>query len=129
MRDETSEWIDKAEGDMRTARREFAATEWPNYDAVCFHAQQCAEKYLKSAIIEFGLILSRTHDLEALLSQLLPLKPEWDILQQAARNLSSMAVEIRYPGITADDEDAEEALRSAEAIRIAIREALRINVL
>jgi hypothetical protein len=33
MKDETAEWIQKAEGDMRTARREFAAIELPNFDA------------------------------------------------------------------------------------------------
>jgi HEPN domain-containing protein len=40
----TLEWIEKAEGDFATATREFAVTEKPNYDAVCYHAQQCAEK-------------------------------------------------------------------------------------
>jgi len=39
MKDETEEWVEKAEGDLRTARREIAITEGPNYDAVCFHAQ------------------------------------------------------------------------------------------
>jgi hypothetical protein len=34
-----------------------------------------------------------------------------------ARILSAMAVEVRYPGMIADEEDADEALRSANAIR------------
>jgi len=42
------EWIDKAEGDWNTARREYRVRKSPNYDAVCFHSQQCAEKYLKA---------------------------------------------------------------------------------
>ena len=46
MKDETAEWVEKAEGDWRTAQREFAVCEGPNYDAVCFHAQQCAEQGL-----------------------------------------------------------------------------------
>ena len=49
MKPETAEWIQKAEGDRGTARREFAVEDTPNYDAVCFHAQQCAEKYLKAS--------------------------------------------------------------------------------
>jgi len=44
----TLEWVDKAEGDLITARREYRARKSPNYDAVCFHAQQAAEKYLKA---------------------------------------------------------------------------------
>jgi len=50
MKVETIEWIGKAEGDIRTSQREFSVNEHPNYDAVCFHAQQCAEKYLKAQL-------------------------------------------------------------------------------
>ncbi len=39
----TAEWIAKAEGDFGTAERELDVKIDPNYDAVCFHAQQCAE--------------------------------------------------------------------------------------
>jgi hypothetical protein len=35
-----SEWVEKAEGDFQTAEREMRARKAPNYDAVCFHAQQ-----------------------------------------------------------------------------------------
>ena len=48
----TLEWIEKAEGDFGTAQRELSAAAPRNYDAVCFHAQQCAEKYLKAALQE-----------------------------------------------------------------------------
>ena len=44
----TREWVTKAEGDLGTAARELAVDNDPNYDAVCFQAQQCAEKYLKA---------------------------------------------------------------------------------
>ncbi len=40
----TSEWVEKAEGDLVTAQRELRARNKPNYDAACFHAQQAAEK-------------------------------------------------------------------------------------
>jgi hypothetical protein len=46
----TIEWVDKAEGDFSTALREFRVRKSPNYDAVCFHAQQCVEKYLKARL-------------------------------------------------------------------------------
>jgi HEPN domain-containing protein len=39
----TQEWVDKAEGDFITATRELRARKSPNFDAACFHAQQCAE--------------------------------------------------------------------------------------
>jgi len=44
------EWVGKAEGDFATAVRESRARKHPNPDAVCFHAQQCIEKYLKGVL-------------------------------------------------------------------------------
>ncbi|GIK39198.1 MAG: hypothetical protein BroJett011_30310 [Chloroflexota bacterium] len=46
MKPETQEWIDKAEGDWKVARREIR-TKSPVWNVVCFLAEQCAEKYLK----------------------------------------------------------------------------------
>jgi HEPN domain-containing protein len=43
MKPLTQEWVKKAEGDFATAERELRARKNPNYDAVCFHAQQCVE--------------------------------------------------------------------------------------
>jgi HEPN domain-containing protein len=42
----TAEWVQKAEGDFTVAQKMLRACKNPVYDAVCFHAQQCAEKYL-----------------------------------------------------------------------------------
>jgi len=42
MNGTVKEWISKAEGDYATAARELRATESANYDAACFHAEQCA---------------------------------------------------------------------------------------
>ena len=127
MKDETAEWVEKAESDLRTAQRELAVCEWPNYDAVCFHAQQCAEKYLKARMIEGRLPMPRIHDLEALLNLLLPVEPQWGSLMQPSITLSVMAVEVRYPGMSADVEDAENAVQSAEKIRNAVRGALKLS--
>jgi len=49
-----SEWVAKAEGDYRTAERELHPTGTPNFDAVCFHAEQCAEKLIKALLIHLG---------------------------------------------------------------------------
>jgi HEPN domain-containing protein len=127
MKPETAEWVTKAEGDYRTANRELQACEWPNYDAVCFHAQQCAEKYLKARLIEAGYTFPRVHDLEALLNILLPTEPGWESLREALQRLTDMAVEVRYPGTTADLEDATEAVRTAEKVRAAARHALGLH--
>lgn len=58
-----AEFLDKAEADLATARREVAATQKPNHDAVCFHAQQAIEKLIKAILIEKNQTFPRTHDL------------------------------------------------------------------
>src|SRR5437867_2053447 len=73
----TTEWVAKAEGDFVTAARDLRARKAPNYDAACFHAQQCAEKYLKARLQEANTPFPRTHDLEVLLDLLLPIEPGW----------------------------------------------------
>jgi len=123
MKPITHEWVDKAEGDLRTAQREFRATP-PNYDAVAFHAQQCAEKYLKARLVEAGLAFPKTHDLGVLLTLLIPLEPSWETLRPAADLLTSLGIEVRYPGASADAEDACEAIHAAESVRARVCAAL-----
>lgn len=127
MKPETAEWIEKAEGDFRTAGREKNTDEYPNYDAACFHAQQCAEKYLKARLIEAGRDFPKTHDLSAILNLVLSLEPSWDVLREDLEQLTDLGVEVRYPGTTADWEDAEEALRTARYVRELVRKALNIK--
>jgi len=66
MKSETRGWVRKAESDLRVARNEAAAPN-PERDAVCFHCQQAAEKYLKAILCEQGQHIPRIHDLLRLL--------------------------------------------------------------
>ncbi len=59
----TLEWIEKAESDFHLLEREIRARKNPSYDAVCFHAEQCAEKYLKGRLTEAKIAFPKTHDL------------------------------------------------------------------
>lgn len=121
MKPEAVEWVAKADADLDTAKREVVVAQSPNYDAVCFHAQQCAEKYLKAVLLESDLRIPRIHDLEALLNQLIPLYPVLSSVLHSARILSAMAVEVRYPGMSADEDDASESIIAAMAIRDEVR--------
>jgi HEPN domain-containing protein len=75
MNGTVEEWRAKAEGDYRTATREFDAPEAPNYDAVCFHAQQCIEKLMKGVLIQRGIIPPKTHDLMSLTAVVTGVEP------------------------------------------------------
>lgn len=85
MKPLVAEWVQKAEGDFATAQRELRARRAPNYDAACFHAQQCAEKYLKARLQEEAIAFSRTHNLPSLLDLLLPVEPLWESLRPHLR--------------------------------------------
>jgi HEPN domain-containing protein len=111
------EWLDKAEKDFATARREFAAMEDPNYDAICFHAQQCIEKLMKGLLIHQGVIPTKTHDLAYLHQLMTPVRPQWSWPLEDLRFLSRAAVAFRYPGESADREEAQQALQIATGLR------------
>ncbi len=111
----TAEWIEKASADLATAGREMRARKDPNYDAVCFHAQQCVEKLLKAALTETGRDFSRTHDLNHLLDLILPTHPLWEAFRSGFQELVAYAVEYRYPGESATKEMAQTALKAAKS--------------
>lgn len=118
------EWIAKAEGDFKTAQRELQVTDTPNYDAVCFHAQQCVEKYLKAKLVNGGIDFEKTHDLGIILDMLVPLEPSWEKLREDMDSLSGLAVEVRYPGYCSEAQDATEAMEIARRVRQLVRQAL-----
>jgi len=114
MKDLTKEWIKKSEGDVGTAVRESSVKEGANWDAVCFHAQQAVEKYLKGILQEIEKPFSKTHDLSVLLELALSEFSELSVLADDLEWLSAFAVEFRYPGEEALEEDAKHALAIME---------------
>jgi len=121
MKPSTQEWIDKAEGDFVTAQMSYRARKRPNYDAACYHTQQCAEKYLKARLEEAGLAIPKTHNLYALLSLLHTIEPTWQSLSTDLNVLNAFAVAHRYPGVTATKLDAQDAVKRCRKIRRIVR--------
>jgi HEPN domain-containing protein len=124
MKPTTAEWVAKAEGDFAVMERESQIETHPNYDAVCFHAQQCAEKYLKARLCEAGAVFGKTHDLVALLEQILEEEPGWEEFREDLAYLSDFAVTFRYPGESADRDSALDAQTRCRAFRGAVRRSL-----
>ena len=126
MKPITQEWINKAEGDFATAQRELQIQQMPNYDAVCFHSQQCVEKYLKACLQEENIAFTKTHDLSILLDLFLPMQPGWATLRPTLDALTTYAVEFRYPGASANQSVAKQAFEDCAAIRQIIRQYLSL---
>lgn len=96
-------------------------TDNPNYDAVCFHAQQCIEKMMKAQLIHLGVIPTKTHDLAYLNQLLMPVCPGWSWPVEDFRFLTRAAVTFRYSGESADLEEARQAFGIATRLRHKLR--------
>lgn len=121
MNELSLEWIEKAEADFATALRERRVRKSPNFDAVCFHAQQCIEKYLKAILVEKKISFSKTHDLEYLLDSILPVYPTMEAARSDLQLLTQYAVQYRYPGESADMEEAIDTVKVLNRVRKELR--------
>jgi HEPN domain-containing protein len=128
MKPSAREWIEKAEADFVSAGRECRARNRPNFDATCFFAQQCIEKYLKARLVDAGIVFPKTHDLEALLDLILPAAPLWNAFRPTLSDLTSFAAAFRYPGESATREMARTALQNAKRIREQIRRDIGLSL-
>ncbi|MDT7897944.1 MAG: HEPN domain-containing protein [Armatimonadota bacterium] len=126
MKPETQEWVTKAEGDWRDANF-LRQSPTPNWDNICFHAQQCAEKYLKAFLEERGIAFPKTHDLVELLECAGGQLSELDPLRSDLAQLSRFAVLPRYIGFRATQQDAENALQIAERVRQVVQAKLGLR--
>ena len=127
MKPTTAEWIAKAEGDFAMMERESRVRRNPNYDGICFHSQQCAEKYMKARLCEADISFGKIHDLVALLEQVLDVEPEWETFREDLAYLSDFAVAFRYPGESADRQSALDAQRRCRTFRDAVRKTLGLG--
>jgi HEPN domain-containing protein len=127
MKPTTAEWIEKAEGDFATMQRESRARKNPNYDAICFHAQQCAEKYIKARLAEADIQFGKVHDLVSLLDQVLTVQTNWEVFREDLAYLSDFAVSFRYPGESANKESALDAVKRCRFFRKIARSSLGLS--
>jgi len=112
-------WLARANNDLKTAKDEMN-TEDPATDTICFHAQQCVEKYLKGYLVLHQKHFRKTHNVSKLVELCKDIEPDFETLHQFKVDiLNNYAVEIRY----ADEfyfpsvEEAKEAIEIAEKVK------------
>ncbi len=87
-------------------------------DAACFHAQQAAEKYLKSFLIHAGRDFPFTHNLSKLAELCSGVETAFHSLAPLVAPLTPYAVELRYDEeFWPSPEAAQEARTAAVAVR------------
>ena len=127
MKAAVQKWVVKAEADYAAALLLRRSRKRGTRDLVCFHLQQCLEKYLKARLVDAAIAFPRTHDLERLLDLILPVEPTWAVMRSALASVTDYAVEARYPGSPISSAEALTALRAARRARDTFRRSLGLH--
>lgn len=112
------EWLAYADEDLRLARHGLKLATGCPYRLIAYHAQQCAEKCLKSYLVFHRVDFPYTHNMAKLLS-LCGKHARWTQELREAEQLRPYATTTRYPG-------EKEAVTRREALR-AVRIASRVQ--
>jgi len=122
-------WVEKAENDLKNAVLALKAGEDCPTDTVAFHAQQCAEKYLKAYLAFKGIDFPKIHDIEELIARTRGVAT--GLLPGDCRALTIYATVTRYPGDYEPISLAEARLAAtlARKVRGAVRKHLPKTVL
>ncbi|UCE58331.1 MAG: HEPN domain-containing protein [Phycisphaerales bacterium] len=116
------QWATHADDDLRVAQHTLVLPADCPYRLVAYHAQQCAEKYLKGFLVLQGVDFPYTHNI-ALLRELCAERAPWSEELRDAEELTPFAIAARYPG---NDEPVDEAeARRAVEIAMCVRERVR----
>lgn len=119
------EWVAKAEEDYAGAVALCRRRKTPLPSLVCFHAQQCAEKYLKAYLVYLATQPPKIHDLPRLLRLCGVRDPSCSAYAALVHSLNPYGVLVRYPGMPPTTlAEGKAALVHVRRLRRAIRRRL-----
>jgi HEPN domain-containing protein len=120
------QWLIHGDEDLRLAVHATTLQgEEPPYRLIAYHAQQCAEKYLKAFLVYCVVDFPYTHNISILL-ELCGEHADWPVELQDSEQLTLYSITTRYPG---EDEqvseaEAKQAIELAQQVRTRVRTAL-----
>ncbi len=123
----TEELVEKAEGDYELADVALQSGRRRLNDGVCFHAQQCAEKYLKAYLYEHNRTFPKLHKLPSLLNLCIAIDSSFESQRAILTSFDPYAVEVRYLGFSASPADAQTAFADLNTFRAFIRASLGLT--
>lgn len=128
LKKQVRNWIEIAEEDLRVAKHSFTLESNIPYRIICYHAQQCAEKYLKAFLVSKLIEFPYTQSIDYLLKLIQPIEPITEILNDACE-LTNYAIAKRYPGEykPLTKQDAEKSVQLAEKVKELISNLLSQN--
>ena len=119
------EWIHKAENDLQAASQILTLGKDAPTDTICFHAQQCVEKYLKAVLVSRSIPFPKTHVLHAII-ELLPADCRPELARDIQDQFTKYATTWRYPdaGLDIPLAEARKAVAIARRVRRHVRRLL-----
>ena len=124
LRHDVAAWVRKAELDRGIA---LSVDRFLFSDGVCFHSQQCIEKYLKAILVAHDEVPERIHDLVVLGTEASDYYPRIAGVLEGLSFLNPFSVLIRYPDKDTDPDEAEEAIEVMERVRAVLRQVLGLE--
>ena len=111
------EWFDIAETDLSSA--EFLQNMRPvPIEIICYHCQQCAEKYLKGYLSFNGGKISKSHDLPLLNKLCLQYDKDFKEINEDCLYLTDCSVVVRYPfNLDLEESDMIIAIKHAQKVK------------
>jgi len=118
LEEQVYKWIEIAEEDLLLAKHAFTLQSNIPYRLICYHAQQCAEKYLKAFLVSKFIDFPYTHSINVLI-KLAPEEFKLMTKLESTFKLTNYAVARRYPGEYQNikKEDAQNAVKLAELVK------------
>jgi len=125
LRRKVIQWLVYAEEDLRLAKHGLTLQINCPCRLIAYHAQQCAEKYLKAYLVHLRVDFPYTHNIAVLL-ELCAEHTLWDETLTDAEELTPFAITTRYHG---EDEkvtrtEAANAVEIAQQVRKVVSSAL-----
>lgn len=110
------EWFEMAKNDFDSANFLLNMKPVP-FQIICFHCQQCVEKYLKGFIALNGGSILKTHDLTMLNKQCSEFDNTFKEIEDQCIELTDYGVQVRYPfHIDIEETDVELAINNTKKV-------------
>ncbi len=121
------EWLFKAEHDIKSADLLLKGQE-PLYDVAIYHAQQCAEKSLKSFLAFREKEISKIHNLLILLEECVEIDSRFNEIYEDCIYLNPYATLYRYPegDLMPERDEVERAIHKAKKVMNFV--GIKINI-
>ncbi|OFX27324.1 MAG: hypothetical protein A2033_10935 [Bacteroidetes bacterium GWA2_31_9] len=118
--DIVKEWIFLADSDLNSAV--FLKGMFPvPIEIICYHCQQCAEKYLKAFLAFNDELIIKTHDLTILNKMCNKINAGFSSIEEQCLRLTDYSTNVRYPtSLDINENDMNLAIIDATKIKIFI---------